>query len=61
MQLSTQTGLHVSVHSAVAVALHHWIPEGVHSFGEMTVAEGDLVPDPKWLCYEIVAEVELNL
>jgi hypothetical protein len=45
----------------IARALHHWIPEGTHAFGEMAVTGGDFVPDPKWLVYEIEAEVTLKL
>jgi len=45
----------------VAKALHHWIPEGVHAFGEMTVTGGDLAPDPRWLIYEIQAQVMVRL
>jgi hypothetical protein len=45
----------------VAKALHHWIPEGVHSFGEMTITGGDFTPDAKWLIYEVEAQVTLKL
>jgi hypothetical protein len=45
----------------ICKALHHWIPEGVHSFGEVTIGGGDFVPDAKFLIYEIDAEVTLKL
>jgi hypothetical protein len=45
----------------ICKALHHWIPVGVHAFGEMTVSGGDFVPDSKWLIYEVDVEVTLKL
>jgi len=45
----------------IARALHHWIPEGLHAYGEMTVTGGDLVPDKTWLIYEIETEMTLKL
>jgi hypothetical protein len=45
----------------IAKSLHHWVPEHAHSFGEMTVTGGDLVPDPRWLIYELEAEVAVQL
>jgi hypothetical protein len=45
----------------IAKGLHHWIPEGLHAFGEMSITGGDFVPDPRWLSYELEAEVTLKL
>jgi hypothetical protein len=47
--------------TAICTALHHWIPEGLHAFGEMTITGGDFTPDSKWLIYEVDAEVMLKL
>ena len=48
--------------SAVAKALHNWWDSSQsHSFGEMKITGGDLVQDPKWLIYEIDAQVPLLL
>ena len=47
--------------TAICKALHHWIPEGLHSFGEMTITGGDFTPDTKWLIYEVEAQVMLKL
>jgi hypothetical protein len=46
---------------SICKALHHWMPTEAHIFGEMTVTGGDLVPDPRWLSYEINAEIQLSL
>ena len=45
----------------ISKALHHWIPVGLHAFGEMTVSGGDFVPDAKWLIYEVDVQVTLKL
>lgn len=47
--------------TAILKSLHHWNPTDLHNYGEMTVTGGDLVPDPRWLSYEINAELQLSL
>jgi hypothetical protein len=48
---------------AVASALHHWQPDGVSvaAYERMTVSRVAMVPDPKYLVYQIDARITVQL
>ena len=41
--------------------LWHWVPVGVHAFGEITVENGDMIPDKSYLIYDCEVVIPVSL